>query len=148
MMQNYSQKIYIDMEDYVNIEQYKALNELGFDRWSRETKAEKYDIKEKTLKFEDRIGYRKVLVYEDSSLEELYFLPTLTQTAKWLREVKGIIICIEPGFYRNKRPLMGYDYHLFNKDDGWYSYIESETVYDTYEQSLSAGIDKALELLK
>ena len=74
--------------------------------------------------------------------------PSLSQATKWLRDVRGLIVCCEPRFYRGRRPLMGYDYHLYNKEDGSYSHIASKEVYDTYEAALSAGLDAALKLLE
>lgn len=127
-----------NVEDYVTFEQSVKLKKLGFD-WEC-----------------DHVYYGENVNYVFTSerkrnynTEDYRFsVPTLSQVQKWLRDVKGVIICIEPRFYKNKKPLVGYDYHIFDKDNGWYSHVESKTVYDTYEQSLTSGIDKVLEILK
>ena len=130
------------MEDYVTYEQAELLKELGFDWDCLHGYYRFFDNKEPRL---NTCGYAKNSIGGD------FFYcaaPTLSQVQKWFREVKGIIIYPEPRFYKGKKPLLGYNYHLFDKDSGYYSHIESETVYDTYEQACSAGIDKAIELLK
>lgn len=111
-------------ENFVTYEQAKLLKESGFNWECNHMVSSPYDS------------------------NRVCFAPTLSQAQKWVREVKGVIICIEPRFYKNKRPLVGYDYHLFNKDDGMFSHIESETIYDTYEEALSEAIDKVIEILK
>lgn len=131
-------------EDYVSFEQAVKLKEMGFD-WLT---IHYYDVK--TYEFSPKISHNYTVCYDNwNEYSNSISSPTLAQTAKWLREVKSIIICIEPRFHGSKRPLVvDYEYHLFNKDDGCYIYIEAKTIYDTYEKSLSAGINKALELLK
>lgn len=131
-------------EDFVTYEQALKLKELGFD-WECDYCCE--DNRE-LLGTINVINVHEFYHLTGVKLDNALPAPTLAQAAKWLRDVKGIIICIEPRFYKNKRPLVGYDYHLFNKDDGWYSDIESKTVYDTYEEALSEAISKALEILE
>ena len=125
-------------EDFVTYEQAVKLKELGFDwkcnHWYHPLEPEKI-IECQTY-------------CNHNSFERPYSAPTLAQVAKWLRDVKGLIIYSEPRFYKGKKPLLGYEYHLFNKKDGYYSHIESETIYDTYEEALSEGINEALELIK
>ena len=131
------------MEDYVTYEQAKKLREVGF---CEETRCGYYKMPKGNPQM------TKWDICLEASLDyasfEYYKAPTLSQVQKWLREVKGIILHLEPRFYKGKKPLMGYDYHLSNKDNGMYSHIESETIYDTYEEALSVGIDKAIEILK
>lgn len=66
--------------------------------------------------------------------------PTLEFVTKWLREEKGLWIEISKGGYEKSA-------HCFLND---YIY-ENETnikEFDSYEEALSAGIDKAIEILK
>lgn len=139
----------MNREDYCSFEQSQRFKKLGFD-WECNHYYQDNDKSFHQNFYENHSKHSRMQYKEDNTFIKvtLCSAPTLSQAAKWLREVKGIIICIEPGFYKNKRPLMGYDYHLFNKDDGWYSHIESETIYDTYEQTLSRGIDAALDILE
>lgn len=131
-------------EDFVTYEQAVNLKELEFDLCVNH-----YYKDNKLIQISGYSdNYCNVNANAVFVIDECYSSPTLAQAQKWLREVKGIIICIEPRFYASRKPLAGYEYHLFNKDDGWYSYIESKTVYDTYEEALSVCIDKALEILK
>lgn len=136
------------MEDFVTYEQAVKLKKFGFD-WDCG-----YYYDEITQKFKPNTNdsYCELstndLLWNNNKMWRCTSAPTLSQVQKWFREVKGIIICIEPRFYRNKRPLMGYDYRLFNKDDGCYSNIKAETIYDTYEQAVLAALNKILELLK
>ena len=64
--------------------------------------------------------------------------PTLAQVQKWLRETKEsevIVIRLDDNVY---------NYTIY----GEIGNVTTERTFDTYEQALSAGIDKALELLK
>lgn len=74
--------------------------------------------------------------------------PSLWQAQKWLREVKELIICVEPRFYMGRRPLVGYSFHINEKENRPFTYIESEAPSNTYEEALSAGIVAALELIE
>lgn len=140
------------MEEFVTYEQSVKLKELGFDEMCNHY----YENGKLYEGFVDEdedpdpdINPDYPTAYGNYNfMKQTFSAPTLAQAQKWLREVQGIIICVGPRFYKNKRPIRGYDYYLFDKDDGYYSHIESEAVYDTYEESLSEGINKALELIK
>lgn len=91
------------------------------------------------------------LVYEEIEYEEPWggfnsyvsdkpILPTLELVAKWLREEKGLWIEISKGGYEKSA-------HCFLND---YIYENETSIkeFDSYEEALSAGIDKAIEILK
>lgn len=114
-------------EDYCTYEQSIKLKELGFDWIYGEGFQEKtYYNNLKTLcQFDEEIVTTEVPA------------PTLAQAQKWIREVKGVVLVVQ--FGRGK-----YWWDIFYSNKNIYAPLD----YDTYEQSLSAGIDKALELLK
>lgn len=130
-------------EDYVTFEQAKALKELGFD-WEV---SQYYWVKKggviemASIHPSDRVNPN----INGWGRDNKFSAPTLYQAQKWLREVKGI--SVEP-------VSCGYE---INGNIDWSSFIcllKDKLGYDqtatlsSYEQALSAGIDKALELLK
>ena len=133
---------------YVSYEQAVKLKELGFNG-----NGFKNYIRQGYYKFQN--GYISPIKHNGDGIlvqfsrEDAKKIPAprLDQAQEWLRKEKGLIIYPEPRFYLGRRPLMGYIYHLYDKDDGSYSHIESEEVYDNYEQALSAAIDIALKIL-
>lgn len=126
------------MEDYVTYAQAKALRELGFD-WEcnhfYDTSNERPNLRGGYYDF-NHDG-----AYDDTSA------PTMSQAAKWLREVKGI--SVEPvscGYEDNvSGNIVWCSFICLLKDKLGYN---QTATFDTYEQALSAGIDKVLELLK
>ena len=116
-------------EDYVTFEQAKALRELGFN-W----KCFGFYFYDNELVFGGPRDYNLMHGYISA--------PALSQTQKWFREVKKIEV------------NANYD----NVKEKWYWFINDmqecnmttidDYNFDTYEQALSEGIDKALELLK
>lgn len=76
----------------------------------------------------------------DKESGEIYELPYLELVAKWLREEKNLNVMI--GIYNTC-----YYYELYESFD--YINLNHRTDnYPTYEEALSAGIDKAIEKLK
>lgn len=124
-------------EDFVTFEQAKALKEMGFD-WE-------------VVKGYSHFPGEKVKTFyaQEENVNAIYSkwcfaAPSLSQAQKWLCEVKGIapnIIAHDGGFYHCD------DIYLPNAEYAGY-FPSDPTRYSTYEQALSAGIDKALELLK
>lgn len=131
------------MEDYCTYEQCVRLKELGFD-W------------ECFVPYVDGriVGFHPSPINWNAEADdpecELISAPNLLQAAKWLREVKGV--SVEPF-----SSVVGKDwayqlYHTQKDKFGLSVVVDKKCVkeygYATYEQSLSAGIDKCLELLK
>ena len=126
-------------EDLVTYEQAAKLKELGFELECPYHFTHSY-VRNKTLFF----GPKELSNWNKDTFDdaERISAPTLAQAQKWFRE-KGIIIIV--GFSRYSDSEQSYYYDLKR------IYNDRVTVgdtADTYEQALSAGIDKALELLK
>lgn len=126
----------VHQEDYVSYEQAKTLKELGFD-WKCYT----------FYHLDNWCGLSSSGMYENHNMFKMCFsAPTLAQAQKWLRE-KGIIVLVgyEPYKYwliENNGPK--WKYYINSKDSIHHSMAE----FNSYEQSLSEGIDKALKLMK
>ena len=131
-------------EDFVNFEQAKALKELGFD-WKVF-----FQFNYRTKEIEPNEGnsyseggpFDTYDVLEDVTKYGCIPAPTLAQAQKWLREIKGKIIipCV-----MHIENIMKYDFYIADEPIDLFDYSDG---FDTYEQALSAGIDKALEFLK
>lgn len=125
----------MENEDFVTYEQSVKLKELGFG-W--ECSAYYYmDSKEFRGNISpDNHNYRSEIVAS---------APTHSQAQKWLREVKNIIIIVEPMYAKNR---FAFNYAIFTFKDKPITLEQSYKACINYEQALSAGIDKALEILK
>ena len=129
------------MEDYVTYKQAVELKELGFD-WECYT----------FYHWDNWCGLNHSGICENHNMfEKCISAPTLAQAQKWLREKHRIHIQIEA--------CMGHKwtYELVDtycRQDITGEYIsriperDSYPLITTYEQALSEGISKALELLK
>ena len=131
-------------EDFVTYEQADKLCDLGFDFKC----IARYYEEEFEITSESPTNYNS-----DRYRYDLISAPTLAQAQKWLREVKDIIIGIDFDNWHNK-----YICHLYkrmgysgeNIRDTYGSRLvtnEFHEDFDTYEDALSAGIDKALNSL-
>lgn len=159
------------MEDYVSFEQAIKLKELGFS-WEcngiyryhnskiihklpknpHKRKNIKKAIEEYPiiifLKKSTEIEYQYCTWINSYYLDELKYIdaPTLSQAQKWLREEKHMFIIITCDYYHDWRHIIKLPTGHSLKTQGYHARSKEE--YPTYEQALSAGIDKALELLK
>ena len=120
-------------EDYVSFKQAKDLKELGFD-W------ECNRFYNSTLN-EDINGWLSCENFNNSDYS--ISAPTLAQAQKWLREEKKIDVIVFLSYPRGERK---YHYGI-HRQFPFLNYVD-DYHHDTYELALSAGIDKALELLK
>ena len=127
----------MNKEDFVTYDQAKTLKELGFD-WECTHGYYMFNDKEPWL---NTCGYAKNTIGGDFFY---YSAPTLAQAQKWLREVKGIALNIDAhdgGFYQWE------EIYLPNAQE-YEGYVHYDvTQYPTYEEALSEGIDRVLELL-
>lgn len=127
-------------EDYVSIEQAQKLQKLGFDWecetfWDDEGSPQEHDWVIKHCH-----DYPLVINDEDCTI----FRPTLSQAQKWLREKKGIYLMVCLGFTYEGVP----DFYWYTKSSSIFlDVLEADEWFGTYEQALSDGIDKVLELL-
>lgn len=131
------------MEDFVTYKQATELKELGFD-WEY-GKGFQYKTYYNSLK---RLGQ-----FDEEITTTEIPAPTLSQAQKWLREKHNIIIVIDT-YFKN---YLDDDY---SKAEFQYVIIDmnhnavrkqskyDDEIFDNYEQALSSGIDKALELIR
>ena len=131
-------------EDYVSFEQAQRLKELGFD-W--ECNHWYHPLEDKILESVDYSNHNR--------FERPYSAPTLSQAQKWLREVKGIAVCVQ-SFDSNKDPRYGNfwwkEYFLPNCEERGPQWVEwwisgNHPIFPNYEKALSDGISKMLELM-
>lgn len=131
-------------EDYVSYEQAELLKELGFDWECSHGYYRFFDDKEPWL---NTCGYAK-----NSTDGDLFYCaaPTLSQTQKWLREVKEI--SVEPFSSVVGKEWAYQLYHSTKDKFGLSIVVDKKNVkkygFNNYEKALSAGIEKALKLLK
>ena len=116
-------------EDFVTYEQAVKLKELGFD-WEC-----------------DYVYYCDIIVkYEqlhEINKKESISAPTLAQTQKWLREVKGVKVYVKPLFSSEEYEYwISFKFQMFNVGDERYG------VEETWEYALSEGINEAIKLVK
>lgn len=75
---------------------------------------------------------------------------TLAQAAKWIREVKKLDIDVHSDFQKDAIAQVGkriYFYELWDNFKPAQLACSFSTPSDTYEEALSAGISKALEII-
>lgn len=132
-------------EDFVKYEQAKALKELGFNRECHY----RFNIDKQIV---PNVVYSNAGVDSDDVAVDVNFrcigdisAPTLSQAAKWLREVKKLCICSINKIDNRGRYKYQWLVVFLNEDK---SESSDPKFFDTYEQALSSGIDKALEFLK
>lgn len=127
-------------EHYVTYEQAVKLKELGF-----EGNGLKHYIRQGYYKFPN--GYISPIKHDGDGIlvqfrnedAEKIPAPRLDQAAAWLREEKRIHV--EPYFVYET------SFDLYVKSQAYSVFKREEQCFDSYESALSAGIDKALELL-
>lgn len=117
-------------DDYVTFEQAKVLKELGFPQWE-ESKYPYYD----GYSFD---GKETSVISSNCKME--YSKVPLSLVQKWLRKEKNIHLIVD-----RIEDNIGKDYtwKICGKTP-----IFGEAFGDEYEEALSAGIDKAIEILK
>lgn len=127
-------------EDYVSFEQAQKLKELGFD-WEC---IGVYDSERPLgLIALDTQAKSPTNWNGNTDFDEIFSAPTLAQAAKWLREKKGIDITPIPVTRDDERKYRWALDRLNPRLQDW-----TDDIINNYEQALSAGIDKALEILK
>lgn len=124
----------MNYEDYCSYELSIRLKEKGFDwkcfhYWRTNGFNPIFMQSETPISIDNRKGYQ-------------YPSPTISQAQKWLRDEKQILVLIFP--WSNN-----YQVKIFVMySDIWQQHsISDNVVFNNYEQALSAGIERALELI-
>ena len=131
------------MEDFVTYEQAVDLQRFGFD-W----KCNHYFKWNSLNPTEYIVSHESAYVnwnHENHQDFWLYSAPTLAQAQKWLREIKGVNITIGHVYHRlDTGDKIMYSLHIGNQ-----STFKTEFYlnYDSYEEALTEGIDRALQIL-
>lgn len=121
-------------EEFVTLETAKLLKEKGFNEYCKNV----IDIN----------NILRVTLYRTNSNlpKQCFSLPAQSLAQRWLRETKNLRVEI----YRS---AVGYGYAIVKADNGtWQEDDDSRGpndggLWDTYEEALEAGIQKALSLL-
>ena len=130
-------------EHYVSYECAVKLKELGFD-WKVGLSYTDV-IKESAREEWDEEECQWSTVYDCNS----YPKPRLDQAQAWLRD-KGMFLMIDPRYYQGdvvKDVKRCFIIQPLDDIGGQYRSERCGKLFDTYESALSAGIDKALDLL-
>lgn len=128
-------------ETYVSLKVAKLLKKAGFD-WEIDSIYQVYP--EKPVRFEVVREFQ----FNWNIHSNVISAPTLAVAQKWLREVKGINIQIQSCFDSvncQYNVVIGYDYFI-HRIDGKMTILPSDIHYQSYEESLEAGIKKCLEI--
>lgn len=75
--------------------------------------------------------------------------PTLAQAQRWLRDIKNIYLIVDVAYKETYDADASYYWRTCDQM-GWKleNSQDNDAYFDTYEQALSAGIDRVLETLK
>lgn len=120
-------------ESYVCFDTAKMLKEAGFDEPCSFCYSPCKDIRRKNYKRNSDL------------VKGFYSRPTQALAARWLREVHHYAVCVwysaehEKWFYAHGN----LDNMMFDEE-----YSISDFIYDSYEQSLEAGLQEAIKLIK
>lgn len=147
----------------VNFEQAKALKELGFPQniYTSKVYLEKtipHDIIAKECGLSDWqcIGGKLIPCSSDYNKYgvDTCNCPTLELVAKWLRDEKSIIVTVKPFFvhsnvHSKEIEVIKYIVNVEGITEGNTYFVQfTSAPINSYEESLSVGIDKAIEILK
>ena len=127
-------------EELVTLGTAKLLKEKGFDKICEFAYADEY-------------LHIMRLTSTNSFLDEMsggYAAPTKSIAQKWLREIKGVYVYVEPVI--GKRWKISFcDFNVPTEESDW---MENEInkgngykVYATYEEALEAGLQEVLKLI-
>ena len=126
-------------EELVTLETAKLLKEKGFNEYCKDI------IKE------DNNRIMQSVFRTNKNLPKLcYSRPTQSVAQKWLREIRGVYVYVEPVI--GKRWTLSFcDFNVPTEESDW---MENEInkgngykVYATYEEALEAGLQETLKLI-
>ena len=142
----------------VTFEQAKALKKLGLPQEDIEAfhfyakpRCRMYGIDEKGRPFPRKNNPKELYTLGEDAVgksENAFIAPSMEIVCKWLRDEKNYHIMIGT-----------YDSRIIEGSEESYMYVlyhikpikclgSNKTVYNSYEEALSAGIDKAIEILQ
>lgn len=131
----------IDNEYYVSLEVANLLNKAGFD-WKQYSF---YNSKGILVNGTFAANWNDKIWYIDGSKVSA---PTLDVAQRWLREVKGICLTVQPLFDKVNEQfnvVVGFTPFIHQMDGKMI--IVSLDSENTYEEAQEAGIKKALEII-
>ena len=127
-------------EEYATYEQAIKLKELGF----KDKCNAYYWTEDKAFECTNSIVHKN-----SDTCQTVVMAPSLWQAQKWLRD-KGMFLMIDPRYYQGDAiNNVKWCFIIQPLDDisGQYRSECYGRLFDSYESALSAGIEKALELL-
>ena len=133
----------VNYEYYVSLEVAKLLKEAGFD-WECSKIYYCYHEDGDTWKLEDNYrNYRSIL-----KLDHCLLTPTLEVAQRWLREIKGVHMCVKADAASIN---CKYFVTVVVGDTKWGN-VQSENkktilLFNTYEEAQEAGIKKVVEMI-
>lgn len=122
-------------ESYVSLETARMLKEVGF------------DVPCTSQYTENEFAWENLRKTDFNKSNYVFSRPTQALVARWLREVHNIYVCIDMN-------AAGWYYNLCKSCDGtyilWSSYHGPNDGgnWDSYEESLEAGLQEAIKLIK
>lgn len=138
----------INHEYYVSLEIAKLLKEAGFD-WPCSHAICCDSTHYPNLKEGDILEYNYLECSEliEEKKPHMLLCPTLDIAQRWLREVKGIYICVKA----NAAFINCKYFVTVNISDTKWGNVQDENkktiLYDTYEEAQEEGIKKVLEII-
>lgn len=123
-------------DSYVSESQAILLNQLGFPLFE--------------FHYEDPMFnyYGQFPNFGNVEKNQYYLIPTQSLAQKWLREEKNLFIWVKP--YTDKINQLDNHYWELIIDHTTTNHSKSyirKKIYETYEQAISVGIDKSIEIL-
>ena len=136
----------VNHEYYISFEVSQLLKEAGFD-WKCRCYYETSGRLRGTTRG-DFNNYNLPFVLENNGpVIQLYSAPTLEVAQRWLREVKGLHICVKAD---EASINCKYFVTVIVSDTNWGN-VQDENkktiLFNTYEEAQEAGIKKALEII-
>lgn len=131
----------MNKEDLVTYEQALALKKLGFDLKVNHYYDDEGYIIENLADYSEEVPDGEYTSYDNFNYEDFCSAPTLEQAQKWLRKYKDLIVIPHPR--RDCKGNVVWYFTIFNSGNYKYS-----SEYNSYEESLSAGITECIKLLE
>ena len=133
----------INHEYYVSLEVAKLLKRAGFKWFVNFAYRDDILVSQENSLCDNFNGKH----YENSTMHEFFSAPSLDVAQRWLRESKGLHICVKP----NEASVnCKYFVTVIVSDTKWGNVQDDNRqtiMFDTYEEAQEAGIQKCLTIL-